>query len=312
MAQTAYTVKTYTPKTYTPSKTVTRSLERWEEKRSQSPEPYSSDNSGKLSAAAEAIRNRDPFAYDPRTDALYRQAVAGYVRSGRRAMEDTLGRTVTLTGGYSNSYAHSAAQQAYGEYLQGIPDLLPQYYSLALDRYRLEGDRLRESYDILASLEDRDYSRYLDALDRYDRELEQLRSIYESDRDYDHGAYRDDRDFDYLIYSDDREAEYQAQQDRLAYEQWLQEMVYRQERDKIEDSQWQAEFDEDRRRYDQEWELKKSKSRYSRKTGEEEEEEETPVDRTPLIPKPSEQKAPIRNPSGQLDPWYTVKREDLR
>ena len=69
------------------------------------------------------IQNRAPFAYDAATDPLYLQARGETVRQGRRAMEDTLGRTAALSGGYASSYAQSQASRAYGEQLDRLAAL---------------------------------------------------------------------------------------------------------------------------------------------------------------------------------------------
>ena len=76
------------------------------------------------------------------------------------AMMDTLGQAATLTGGYGNSYAQGAGQQAYQSYLQGLNDKIPELYQLALERYDREGDRLYKGYTMLNEQEGQDYDRY--------------------------------------------------------------------------------------------------------------------------------------------------------
>lgn len=97
---------------------------------------------------AQQYANREPFRYDPNEDTLYQQMVDRYVRQGSLAMEDTMGQAAALTGGYGNSYAQSVGQQNFQGYLQGVSDLLPDYYQMALDRYTQEGEDLLNRYSM--------------------------------------------------------------------------------------------------------------------------------------------------------------------
>jgi hypothetical protein len=49
--------------------------------------------------------------------ALFDQYADYYKRQGMLAMEDTVGRAAALTGGYGNSYAEVAGNQAYGSHI---------------------------------------------------------------------------------------------------------------------------------------------------------------------------------------------------
>ena len=241
----------YEEKKYTQSGAVTQAHNALQTHQSRKPAGYTSQWQQKQNTLLGKLEDRPAFSYDARTDALYRQAVDSYVRQGQQAMRDTMGRAAALTGGYGNSYAQTAGQQVYGSYLQGLNEQLPQYYQLALDRYRMEGDDLLDRYALYADREEQAYGAYLDTVDRYYDELDRLRGIYDTERQQDYARFADDRDFAYGTYRDQEEARYQQEQDAKAWEQWLREMEYRQERDKIADSQWQAEFDEDKRRYEQ-------------------------------------------------------------
>ena len=84
------------------------------------PGAYTSQWQGQLSDAIGKILDRKEFSYDVNSDALYQQYKDRYVQGGKMAMMDTLGQAATLTGGYGNSYAQAAGQQAYQGYLQGL------------------------------------------------------------------------------------------------------------------------------------------------------------------------------------------------
>ena len=193
---------------------------------------YVSRNQGALDALASQVLNRKEFSYDPRTDPLYKGVVDQYVRQGRAAMEDTLGRAQAMTGGYGNSYAQTASQQAYQGYLQQLNDKIPELYQMALNKYQMEGDELYNQYALLGSQEQQDYGRYRDTVADWNTALDRAQNQYNVERDYDYGKWTDNRDFGYNQFVDDRAYNYQVQRDAEL------------------DRQWQAEFDLAVRQYE--------------------------------------------------------------
>lgn len=173
--------------------------------------PYESPWQARLDETMEKILNREPFAYDLGSDALYRMYRDQYTQLGRQAMQDTMGVAAAMTGGYSNSYAQSAGQQAYQGYLQQLGEQIPALYQLALQTYQQQGDSLRENLSLLQQQENQDYQRYRDAASDY----QSLYNRYADTRDHEYRAWADSRDF-----------------------------TYQQQRDEIEDEQWQKEFNE--------------------------------------------------------------------
>ena len=138
------------------------------------------------------LQNREPFRYDIDADALYRQYRDQYTALGRKAMEDTMGRAQAMTGGYANSYAQTAGQQAYENYLGKLADAIPELYSQALARYRQEGSDLEAQYQRTLVLGEQDYDRHKDALDSYRKDLSYLQT--QADQAYQRGyqAYLDE------------------------------------------------------------------------------------------------------------------------
>lgn len=145
----------------------------------QKPGAYASKWTDKISGSLDKILNRKDFTYDINGDALYQQYKDRYVQQGKMAMMDTLGQAATLTGGYGNSYAQMAGQQAYGSYLQGLNDKIPELYQLALDKYSQEGDSLYKKYSMLAAQEGQDYDRYKDRQSLYQQNWENAFRLYQ-------------------------------------------------------------------------------------------------------------------------------------
>ena len=103
------------------------------------------------------IQNRDKFEYDVDSDTLFQQALASAMSSGKTAMQDTIGQASALTGGYGSTYATTAGNQAYNNFIQDAYNNLPEYYQMALEAYQMEGD---EMYKQLGMLTDADATEY--------------------------------------------------------------------------------------------------------------------------------------------------------
>ena len=112
---------------------------------------------------------RPGFAYDPTHDAMYQGMKNEYVRQGKRAMSDALGRASAMSGGYASSYAESLGHQAYAEQLGKLSQMIPELYDRARRDYDAETDRLMKNVEQALGFYDSDYQHYLDAL-RADRE----------------------------------------------------------------------------------------------------------------------------------------------
>lgn len=158
------------------------------------------DYSGKYTRQAEEllgqIINRKPFSYDANSDPLYQIYRDRYIMGGQRAMENAMGQAAQLTGGYGNTYAQTVGQQQYQQYMEGLNDKVPELAQQAYTRYQGEGDRLRQSYQLLQSADDAAYGRWADGYNRWSNETQQAQSAYESAYDRDYSRYNDQRNYD--------------------------------------------------------------------------------------------------------------------
>ena len=249
-------VTPYEEKKYVQSDAVTQAQQALQNQQAAKPGQYQSQFQSGLDNLLGKIQNREKFHYDVNADALYQQVAQNYLRQGKHAMMDTMGKAAAMTGGYGNSYAQTAGQQAYDQYLLGLNELVPQYQQLAWDQYQAEGDDLIQQYELLRQQEESAYGKYQDDLSRYYAELDRLQSAYDSEREYDYNRFAEDRDFDYGKYMDELNYQYRIDRDAVEDDQWLQELQYQQERDKVEDQQWQQEYEESIRQFNQNYNLK--------------------------------------------------------
>ena len=200
-------------KEYTASQKVLDAEAAMQEQKKTKPGEYTSAYEASLKQAMDRILNREEFRYNLDGDALYRQYRNQAIQNGKLAMADTMGQAAALTGGYGNSYAQAAVQQAYSRQLDSLADRIPELYNLAMNQYRLQTQGLQQKYDLLSGAQQQEYGRYQDALAAWQKEADRLWNVYTDTRDTDYNAYRDE----------------------------------------IADWKWQQEFDENQRRYNQQW-----------------------------------------------------------
>ncbi len=180
--------------TYTPSETVMQAEALLQQQIEQKPGDYKSTWEGQLKDTIAQILNREKFSYDVNEDPLYQQLREQYIQQGSLAMMDTMGQAAAMTGGYGNSYAQSAGQQAYQAYLQGLNERVPELYGMALDKYTQEGQALYDQASLLSGMEEQEYGRYMDRLNKYYTELGLARDEARYQAELDYGKYRDSLD----------------------------------------------------------------------------------------------------------------------
>ena len=174
-----------------------------------------------VKAAMEKINSREKFQYDLNGDALYQQYKDKYIQQGKMAMQDTMGQAAALTGGYGNSNAIAAGNQAYQAQLNNLNDIIPELQQMAYDRYNQEGQDLLNQYSMAKDVYGMKYGEWSDAMSQYNADRQYLYGVYDSlyGRDWDtHRATIDD-------------------------EQWAAAMDYQAGRDKVTDEQWQKTYD---------------------------------------------------------------------
>lgn len=181
----------YEQKKYEQSEAVKKAQESLESIAGQKPGAYQSQYQPQLQGLTDQILNRKDFQYDVNGDALYQQYKDRYVNLGRQAMMDTMGQAATLTGGYGNSYAQMAGQQAYQGYLQGLTDKIPELYQIALDRYNQQGQDLYNRYGLLSGQEQDDFSKWQTNMNQWLSERDYWAGRFDTERGYDYGQYRD-------------------------------------------------------------------------------------------------------------------------
>lgn len=147
------------------------------------PQAYQSNYQDQINALLNQIQNRPKFSYDFASDPLYNQYAQRYQQLGKMAMEDTMGQSAALTGGYGNSYAQTAGQQQYNQYMQGLNDVIPELRNSAYQMYNDEGDDMARRLSLYQQQEDTDYGRYMDAYNQWQNERNYLYQLAQDEEE---------------------------------------------------------------------------------------------------------------------------------
>ena len=195
----------------------TRNLEK------NKPDEFESKYEDQISSILDNIMNRPKFSYtseDMVNDDLYKMYRDQYMRQGNLAMRDTMGNAAALTGGYGNTYASAAGQQAYDNYVSMLNDKALDFYDRAYQRYNDEGQNLYNQMNVVTGLDNTDYQRHRDTVSDYYNDLNYYNGRYNQEYGYDYGQY----------------------QDQVAADQWAQEFAFQKQQAAQEQANWEAEM----------------------------------------------------------------------
>lgn len=223
---------------YKPSNAVNTAKQAYTVHNSKKPSAYTGKYDNLINDNLNNILNRKQFSYDANKDALYNQYKDMYTRNGQTAMQDTMGNAALLTGGYGNSYATTAGQQAYNSYMQQLNDKIPELEQRAYERYRDETNDLYNQNNLLTNLDSTDYGRYRDKMSDYLNDRDFYYNAYNNERNFDYGKYRDDVG----DAKDDRNFNYQKERDSVSDAQWQKQFDYQKQRDAVSDDQWNKNY----------------------------------------------------------------------
>lgn len=248
---------------YMESDTVSQAYAALQQQLAAKPGEYQSTWQGQINGILDRIMNREKFSYDVNEDALYQQMKDQYTALGKVAMQDTMGQAAAMTGGYGSSYASSAGNQAYQAHLQQLNEAVPELYGMARDQYNQEGQEMYNQYGLLADQENQDYGRWVDSYNQWASERDRLQGNYNDERSFDYGKYTDERNFAYGAYADDKNYAYNDYRNAIADQQWQTQfdesvrqynegVEYKQGRDSVEDA-----------RYDEQWEYQQERDKVS-------------------------------------------------
>ena len=132
---------------------------------------YNSEYMDQLNALARQLTSMN---YEDWTKGSQYQSLADrYGNNGRMSMQDVLGQVAARTGGLASSYATTAAQQQYNQYMAQLEEVARQMYS------QERGD-IMDTANLYRNLANDEYDRYRDSLADYNDRLAAAQSAARS------------------------------------------------------------------------------------------------------------------------------------
>lgn len=177
---------------YVQSDNVTNAYNALQEALSGKP-TFQSQYEDKLNDMYNNLMNKDPFTYNFNEDEMYQLYKDQYITNAKRGMEDTMGYASALNGGYGSSYAQSAAQQTYQNYLNDLNSMIPTLRDEAYQEWKDRQSDELQKYQLTNDAYNREYGQYRDSM-----------SDWQADRSFAQGMYQDERNFDYNKFAAER------------------------------------------------------------------------------------------------------------
>ncbi len=163
---------------YNQSQKVTDAYSQYQNQLSLKPGEYQSSYQDQIDQILASIQNNSTFSYDVNADVLYQQYKEQYTKNGQMAMKDTMANAATLSGGYGNSYATTAGQQVYGQYMSELANVIPELEQNAYNKYANEQNERYNQLGALQGLESQAYSEYAGNYDIYNSDLNNAYNNY--------------------------------------------------------------------------------------------------------------------------------------
>ena len=270
-----------------------KNLAEWAQKK---PADYNSKYSEEIERVLDSILNREQFSYNLNADPLYNQYKEQYVNNGKKAMLDTIANATALTGGYANSYAVSAGNQAYNNHLNNLNEIALDLYDRAYSVYQDEGKINLEKLGVLNDLDKSDYSKYNDALNNYYKNGEYLLKKLSDMSESEYERFLDEMKF----YETDRDYNYQKYLDELEQQQFYDELNFSKDKFSKELEFKKAEAERDQKNKDRSYNLSVSKRNSSGGSGSKNKTTGTTNTQATIMPKTYQQFVYLTGNSGIL------------
>ena len=180
---------------YKPNEQVQQAQQNLQNVQAQKPQTYNSKYSAQLDNIMQQIQNPQQFKYEFNGDNLFKSYADLYTQKGKQASLDTMGQAAALTGGYGNSYAQAAGNQAYQQYLLGLYDKGMELQDAAYNRYLNNLNNQKDIYNMLQGADATDYGRYRDTVGDWQTEEEQAYNRLQNAQNFDYQDYQNSLDY---------------------------------------------------------------------------------------------------------------------
>ena len=222
--------------TYQPGQKTTTAQQTWQQIQNQKPGAYTSKYQDQMENIMAQIQNPKDFKYEFNGDNLFKSYADLYNQYAKQGMQDAMGQAAALTGGYGNSYAAMVGQQQYQQNMLPLYEKGLELHDRAYQQYQDNLNNLRNNYGLMADADTTAYGRYRDTVGDWQNEEQQAYNRYQDAENMEYQQYLNDLNYWTGLAQVENQA-YQTEQQR-------QEAI----------RQYNQDFAESKRRYDQEWE----------------------------------------------------------
>lgn len=191
---------------YTPGSAVLDAYDKLQAAETGKP-TWQSNYENALKETYDKLMNYGDFHYNYNEDPIWQALKGTYAQQGKQAMQDTIGQGAALSGGYTNSYAQTAAQQQYQNYLQNAIDQIPTLRQQALSEWEAKQDRLQNQFSLTNTMNENDYNKYRDRLNDWQNERNYAQNSYQYADQNDYNRWNANRSFWNDEYWKERQAE---------------------------------------------------------------------------------------------------------
>ena len=205
---------------------VTQAMANLQSIQEQKPQGYESKYGQQLDSLLDQILNPQEFKYSFNGDELFKQYADLYTQQGKQASMDAMGQAAALTGGYGNSWAQNAANQANQQWLLGLYEKGMDLRDRAFDQYKYGQQQLADQYNMLQAAEGQDYDRYLDQYNQWLNERQYATGRADTEYDRDYGQYANDLNYWTQMAQAENSDYWQQQQMAENKRQWDEQFEY--------------------------------------------------------------------------------------
>ena len=180
---------------YKQSEQVQQAQQNLQNVQAQKPQTYNSKYSAQLDSIMQQIQNPQKFSYEFNGDNLFKAYADQYHQNAKQASADVMGQAAALTGGYGNSYAQAAGNQAYQQQMLQLYDKGLDLYDRAYQNYQNQLGNQKDIYNMLQGADATDYGRYRDTVGDWQTEEEQAYNRLQNAQNFDYQDYQNALDY---------------------------------------------------------------------------------------------------------------------
>ena len=180
---------------YKPSEAVQTAQQNMQTVQQQKPQSFNSKYGAQLDNILAQIQSTKPFKYEFNSDGLFKSYADLFTQQAKQASQNAMGQAAALTGGYGNSYAQAAGNQAYQQAILPLYDRGMELAQMARANYDKDRGDLYNQLGALQGMDESEYGRYRDTVSDWRQDEQNAIDMYRDERDFGYQDYANMRDY---------------------------------------------------------------------------------------------------------------------